>query len=196
MAEGVNDTVNLLILPSGKNIQKKKFTEYSDDEMKLIVAECFNVAHIIRTLQINKAYHYKIKKIIENNKLSTNHFKIAYNPTPYNGKKIRSFTTCKKKLISEGKLINKCTICKMDPIWNNKPLVLQLDHINGDYSNNSIENLRLLCANCHTQTDTYTGRNSKKGIEKTGKLVSTTEKKEVPKKRYEVKEPQIGRAHV
>ena len=40
-------------------------------------------------------------------------------------------------------------------IWNDKKLSLQLDHINGDNSDNRLENLRFLCPNCHTQTETY-----------------------------------------
>lgn len=192
MAEGVIDTANLIVLPSGKSFDRKRFAEYTDDEIKATVAECFNVAHVIRTLKINKVYHYKIKEFIENNKLSTAHFKIVYKHTPYNGKQIRSFSSFKKTLLNQGKLINKCAICKMEPIWNNKPLMLQLDHINGDHSNNNIENLRLLCPNCHTQTDTYTGRNSKKDTEKTGKLVIETIIEKKPKKIYTLKEPCVN----
>jgi len=193
MAEGVTDIANLIVLPSGKTIQRKKFAEYTDDELKATVAECFNLSHIIRTLKINKIYHYKIREFIENNNLSTAHFKIVYKHTPYNGNKIRSFTSFKKKLLNEGKLINKCAICKMDPIWNDKPLMLQLDHINGDHSNNRIENLRLLCPNCHTQTDTYTGRNSKKDTVKTGKLVIENIRSNKDKKKYTIKETPINK---
>lgn len=53
---------------------------------------------------------------------------------------------------------DKCEICKHPPIWNGKPLVLQLDHINGDSANNHPNNLRLVCPNCHTQTDTFTSK--------------------------------------
>lgn len=49
----------------------------------------------------------------------------------------------------------KCELCGQGPIHNNKPLVLQVDHIDGDSDNNKLENVRLLCPNCHTQTDTY-----------------------------------------
>lgn len=47
--------------------------------------------------------------------------------------------------------------------WNGKPLVLELEHIDGDASNNSENNLSLLCPNCHSQTNTFKGRNIGKG---------------------------------
>lgn len=48
-----------------------------------------------------------------------------------------------------------CVECGQKPIHNNKPLVLQLDHIDGDSDNNYPKNLRLLCPNCHTQTENF-----------------------------------------
>lgn len=48
-----------------------------------------------------------------------------------------------------------CAECGQPATWNNKPLVLQLDHIDGNSDNNNLVNLRLLCPNCHTQTDTF-----------------------------------------
>lgn len=68
------------------------------------------------------------------------------NPTPQK---------LKQQLINEGLKEDKCEICGQLPEWNEKPLVLQLDHINGDHYDNRIENLRIVCPNCHTQTDTF-----------------------------------------
>lgn len=55
---------------------------------------------------------------------------------------------------------NKCLWCKNDK-WNGIAIVLEVDHINGDKSNETRENLRLLCPNCHAQTDTYKIKNKK-----------------------------------
>jgi hypothetical protein len=54
----------------------------------------------------------------------------------------------------------QCSICDISE-WNNTKLSLHLDHIDGNSDNNSILNLRLLCPNCHSQTDTFSGRNKK-----------------------------------
>ena len=59
----------------------------------------------------------------------------------------------------------KCSICGQLPLWNDKPLVLILDHINGIANDWSISNFRLVCPNCDTQLPTFKGRN-KNGVRK------------------------------
>ena len=59
-----------------------------------------------------------------------------------------------KKYLIE-KFGEECSECGQASTWNNKPLVLQLDHIDGDSDNNYPKNLRLLCPNCHTQTENF-----------------------------------------
>ena len=64
----------------------------------------------------------------------------------------------RKYLLDAGTFSAVCSCCN-NTEWNNKPIPLELDHINGDHMDNSLNNLRLLCPNCHAQTPTYRGRN-------------------------------------
>ena len=54
---------------------------------------------------------------------------------------------------------NKCAICGMEPVWNNKSIVFILDHIDGHAANNKRDNLRCICPNCDSQLDTYKSKN-------------------------------------
>ena len=74
-------------------------------------------------------------------------------------------SSLRKRLIKEGVLINECFICGLKK-WLDKEITLHLDHINGCNTDNRIDNLRLLCPNCHSQTDTYCGSNIKRNNEK------------------------------
>lgn len=67
----------------------------------------------------------------------------------------------KRRIISENIIEYKCSICGIGPEWNNKPMPLILDHINGINNDNRLENLRFVCSNCDCQLDTYKSRNKK-----------------------------------
>ena len=76
-----------------------------------------------------------------------------------NTQKIQSHTF-KLRLIKEGYKSHQCEICLLKE-WNNLPIPIELDHIDGNHLNNNLSNLRILCPNCHAQTDTYRGKNIK-----------------------------------
>ncbi len=64
----------------------------------------------------------------------------------------------KMRLLREGLKPERCEGCGLTE-WQGRPLSFELHHINGDGHDNRIENLQLLCPNCHSQTDTWGGRN-------------------------------------
>jgi hypothetical protein len=64
----------------------------------------------------------------------------------------------KKRLVAAGLLPYVCAGCGIAE-WRGRPLVLQLDHLNGVSDDHRLGNLRLLCPNCHSQTNTFCGKN-------------------------------------
>lgn len=64
----------------------------------------------------------------------------------------------KRRLVEQGIKKNECEICGITE-WMEKPIVMQLDHINGDSHDHRLANLRMVCPNCHSQTSTYCGKN-------------------------------------
>jgi Zn finger protein HypA/HybF involved in hydrogenase expression len=117
--------------------------------------------------------HTRIKEKITLLSLNTDHWENFSGTTP---RKILSLDKLLKKgtfiqtsnlrarLLNNGIFEYKCVKCGINE-WNGEAISLQLDHINGQRKDNRLENLRLLCPNCHSQTPTYCGRNSK-GIRK------------------------------
>jgi len=63
-----------------------------------------------------------------------------------------------KRLLAEGIFRNECAICGIKE-WNSRSISMQLDHINGCSHDHRLENLRMICPNCHSQTDTWCGKN-------------------------------------
>lgn len=67
----------------------------------------------------------------------------------------------KNKLLKQGLLRPVCNSCGLSE-WLGKQIPLELHHVNGDRLDNRMENMVLLCPNCHAQTETYRGKNAKK----------------------------------
>lgn len=69
----------------------------------------------------------------------------------------------KRYVIRQGLVDYSCAWCGLTDEWNGRPLILRLDHINGKRTDHRLSNLRFLCPNCDSQSDTYCGRNKKVG---------------------------------
>jgi len=75
----------------------------------------------------------------------------------------KSFVSAHKlklKMIRDGIKEHKCDICGITE-WMGKKVPIELDHIDGNHYNNEMNNLRIVCPNCHAQTDTNSGKNNK-----------------------------------
>lgn len=85
--------------------------------------------------------------------------KRVYNPKVLTLEAAKSDRTRRKIIIQQRGY--HCEVCGIND-WMNKPIKLELDHIDGNADNNTAENLRLICPNCHSQTETYKGANAGK----------------------------------
>jgi len=81
------------------------------------------------------------------------------------GKKQRERSKRLRRALLDSGRPHVCEECGMRPEWNGKSLTLQVDHIDGNWSNCLPDNLRFLCPNCHSQTPTYCGQGNRKKCE-------------------------------
>lgn len=146
----------------------------ADQEFTDLVAEKTSYGDILKHFGfVNKGANYKtVQARIAHLGLSTAHFRKCYAimaaSKKHSAVALSSVLVTrssynrghlKKRLIREGMIKNMCALCRRPPKWLGAPLVLILDHINGESTDNRLENLRLLCPNCNSQQPTFAGRN-------------------------------------
>jgi hypothetical protein len=146
-------------------------SQYSDEQIKQFLSESFTLWEYCQKLgYFNKSsqIYRTIKKDLERRGISlTEYPNIARRLGSTKQKTDREifregvyYGATKKRLIQLG-IPEVCSKCGISPTWNNKPLTLQVDHINGVNNDNRLENLCLLCPNCHSQTDTWGNKKRK-----------------------------------
>jgi len=143
----------------------------STDELTNIVKDSFTLSEVLKKLNLSgrgHSYDY-LKERLSKDNIDYTHFippkRVKYDSIDDIFKVNSTFqntSKLKKKLFDNKLKENKCDLCNQLPFHNGKSLVLQLDHKNGNNTDNSLENLRILCPNCHSQTHTYSGGNKNK----------------------------------
>lgn len=154
--------------------RKSKIYNFSEEEVQQIIETSLSFSDACEKFGFSKYGQNgrkQIEKRCEELNISTEHFSSYAKYTShqkYNLEDIlvenSTYTArarLKTRLLREGLLENKCYICGNEGEWQGKPLSLQLDHINGINNDNRLENLRLLCPNCHSQTETFSGKHNK-----------------------------------
>jgi hypothetical protein len=151
-----------------------KTKKYTESQFKDAVASSISIRQVLDKLGLKKAggNYASCRKRINELQLDTSHFRgqgwakgKTFTPkrelSEYlsNSQSIQSYKL-KNRLIKDKILPYICDCCKLE-IWLEKPIPLELDHINGNPEDNSLCNLRLLCPNCHALTPNYRGKNKK-----------------------------------
>lgn len=155
--------------------RKGKIDLLSKKEFKTLVYDSSSIREILKKLKyknLSGTMHTKIKTRIVEDGLSTKHMSSIFGR--HNGKRnpietilvenstYGNITRLKIRLVNEDILKYECDECDNNGYWGGKNLTLQLDHKNGINNDHRIENLRFLCPNCHSQTDTFAGKNINK----------------------------------
>lgn len=149
----------------------------SKEELELIVKDSVYFKDIIKHFGLSsKGGNYKtLKRRLFQDGINYSHITMGSGHSK--GKKIKktliplenylvensraSRSSVKSRLLKNGILQNKCSICGLLDIWNGIKIVMVLDHINGVSNDNRIENLRMICPNCNSQQSTFAGRNTR-----------------------------------
>lgn len=146
-----------------------KIDTFSDEDFADIVATSDSFSEVAKKLGYTShsgSNGQRIRRRVDALQLSTDHFS--------NGHRRAVIRTVENIFIKDSTAAQKtlrkyyykgnytpyiCAICGQEPFWNNKPMILILDHINGQNHDDRLENLRWVCPNCNYQLDTTNARN-------------------------------------
>lgn len=154
-----------------------KKNERSEQEYRDAAKNSFSFAGMCRYLGLGAfgANYRRLHKAIDEYGIDVSHFTgqgwnvgMIFNPMDKKKKSLDEIliensdydntNTLKNRLFNEGVKEERCEKCGLTE-WNGEPIPLQLHHINGNRRDNRLENLQILCPNCHAQTDNFCGKN-------------------------------------
>lgn len=157
-----------------------KRRSWTDEQLLNAVRESRSYRNVLILLELVPAggNYEQIKRRITELEISTEHFTgmgwnvgLQFVPNPakplkqllVKDSRTQSFVL-KKRLFLEGLKTPKCELCGWAEVSIDGRTPVELDHINGDHYDNRIENLRILCPNCHSLQPTHRGRKKKLGL--------------------------------
>lgn len=150
---------------------------YTEEQLREAIKTSYSVTQVLKKLNVVPAggNFATIKKYIKVHNIDTSHFtgqghakgkpssrpkrdleKYLDNSFPIHSNRL------KQRMLSESYKEYVCKRCGLHT-WQNEKIPLELHHIDGNHDNNLLENIQLLCPNCHALTDTYRGKNIKSG---------------------------------
>jgi hypothetical protein len=160
------------------NVKYERIKEiYHEDNMRCVVRNSKSIGEVLDKLNLRRAggNYSVINNYIKKYNIDIEHF-VEYGFNLNECRIVRNLDevlvensnysrkNLKNRLFKEKLLLPICCLCGQNENWNGMKISLVLDHINGVYNDNRIENLRIVCPNCNAGLETFAGRNKSKNI--------------------------------
>lgn len=143
-------------------MERAKKYSWKDEAIKKNIKLVDSFSELAKKIGVSRSMASRLKSDVIRLGLDFSHFRVGgHKHKSYD--ELTSRSARKKYLLRNNLLDYKCYKCGITD-WNDQPIILDLEHIDGNTKNNDISNLILLCPNCHSQTSTFKGRNKNKGV--------------------------------
>jgi hypothetical protein len=159
------------------HFERETATKWTREILAEAVARSTNMCEVLRRLGLDAVggHHTHISRRVRAFGIDTSHFSpLRRTPAMRDNRRRRSAdeilikssasdaprvnSALLRRALLESGSQEECGGCGIQAVWRGAPLPLEVDHVNGDWRDNRRENLRFLCPNCHSTTDTYRGR--------------------------------------